>query len=89
MRVERNMVDKKLQYSKARGNEKMQVGTGNILATIHKPVGIKTLKLIKHLRRNLVPLPHLPYAGHRKFAAHKKYLQYEQICTQSTLACCC
>ena len=55
MRVELNMVDKKLEYSKARGNEKMQLGMGDILiATIHIPVEIKTLQLIKHWRRNLV-----------------------------------
>ena len=47
MRVERDMVDKKLEYSQARGNEKMQLAMGNILATIHMPVGIKTLLLIK------------------------------------------
>ena len=39
---------------------------GNILATIRIPIGIKTLQLIKHLRRNLVPLLRWPYAGQGK-----------------------
>ena len=66
MRVEQNMAEKKLEYSKATGNEKMQLGMGNILAMIHMLVGIKTLQLIKHLRRNLVPLLHWPYPGQSK-----------------------
>ena len=41
----------------------MQLAMGNILATIHMPVGIKTLLLIKYLRRNLVPLLHWPYTA--------------------------
>ena len=60
------MVDKKMEYSKARGNEKMQLGMGNIIAKIHMPAGIKTLQLIKQLRRNLVPPLHWPYAGQSK-----------------------
>ena len=43
-----------------RGNDKLQLGMGNHLATILMPVEIKTLQLIKHLRRNLVPLLHWP-----------------------------
>ena len=39
-----------------RGNDKMQLGIGNHLATIPMPIELKTLQLIKHLRRNLVPL---------------------------------
>lgn len=34
----------------------MQLGIGNHLATIPMPIELKTLQLIKHLRRNLVPL---------------------------------
>ena len=66
MRAEWNMVDKKLEYSKASGNEKMHLVIGSILATIHMPFKIKTLQLIKHLRRNLVPFLHWPYAGQSK-----------------------
>ena len=43
-----------------RGNEKMQLGMGNLLATILMPIGIKTLELIQHFRRNLVPLLQWP-----------------------------
>ena len=94
MRVELNMVDKKLEYSKARGNEKMQLGMGDILiATIHMPVEIKTLQLIKHWRRNLVP-----YAGQSitcypqevpSYTMYGRYAGTYQICTQSTLVCSC
>ena len=56
----------KMKYLKVRRNAKMQLGKGNILAMIHMPVGIKTLQLIKHLRRHLVPLLHWPYAGQSK-----------------------
>ena len=41
----------------------MQLAMGNILATICMPVGIKTMLLIKYLRRNLVPLLHWPYTA--------------------------
>ena len=41
----------------------MQLGMGHLLATFLMPTGIKALELIKHLRRNLVPLLHWPYAG--------------------------
>ena len=34
--------------------------------TTHMHVGIKTLQLIKHFRRNLVPLFHWPYTGQNK-----------------------
>ena len=51
MRVEQNMVDKRLEYSKARGNEKTQLGMGNILATIHMPVGQKHTAINKALKK--------------------------------------
>ena len=78
------MVDEKLEYSKARAAmQKMQLGMGNIQGTIHMPVGIKTLQLIKHFRRNLIPLLHWPYTLVRvQIATHNKYLPtiiwYEQ-----------
>ena len=39
---------------------------GNILSAIRIPIGIKTLQLIKQLRRNLVPLLRWTYAGQGK-----------------------
>ena len=48
----------------------MQLAMGNIPATIHMPVGIKTLLLIKYLRRNLVPLLRWPYTAQGSETCH-------------------